>query len=236
MSLLKEHELLYLIDRVVLDLDRSPALANLIKHCRIVLDDQYDEWETRLMVINKKSTIVTETMFARGIYDACSKYDETKGVPFPLFAAYFVNTAIRRETEQIVYKSHGTLRQRECKYMHSEETDSDLVYDEYSCDEFPSKIDKCGWTDDYNKPRPCKVYYTPRNPKLNPLPEPDKPIRSGGSTRKSMVAGENVSNGARPVRLDAFVSLDEEPINDPKGKAGPDPAERYMLEHIQQTS
>ena len=230
MSRLKEHEVLHLIDRVVLDLDRSSALAKLILHCRIVLDDQYDQWETRLRAINGKSKSITEAVFARGIYDACGKYDETKGVPFPLFAIYSVNTAIRREMEQILYKSHGTLRQRECKYMLPGDADGDLVYDEYSCK------DRCDWMDDYNKPRPCKVYYTPRGPKPDPLPEPDEPMRSGRSTRKSKVAIENVSRSARPIRYDAFVSFDEEPKTDLVGEAGPDPSERYMLEHLQQAS
>ncbi|MBA7531814.1 hypothetical protein ES705_24038 [subsurface metagenome] len=239
MARLEEHEVLHLIDRVKLGLDRSSALAKLILHCRIVLDNQYDDWETRLKVINQDSKIITETLFARGIYNACSKYDETWSVPFHLFAAYFVITAIRRETEQIVYKHSGIVRQRECKYMPPEDANSSWSFDEYSCG------NQCGWKPDdehqekYNRPRPCKVYYTPPKPKPDQLlqklqeREPKYLLRPGSTTGENVVAGKNKAEGAGSIQHTLFVSLDDTQKND-KGEDGSEPRERYMFEFLQQ--
>jgi len=236
MSRLKEHEVLHLIDRVKLGLDRSSALAKLILHCRIVLDDQYEQWETHLKVINRDSKIVTETVFGRGIYNACSKYDETKGLPFHLFAVYFVYTAIRREIEQIVYKHSGIVRQRNCEYMPPEGGDSSWTFDEYSCG------NQCGWQEDSNRPRPCMVSYTPPKPKPDQLlqkiqeREPKYLLKPCDTTWENAVAGRSKTVSAESSQHSSFVFLDDDAQKNDTGEDGLDPRERYMFEFLQQES
>ena len=238
MAQLEEHEVLHLIDHVKLGLGRSSALAKLILHCRIVLDNAYDRWEIHLKIINKDSKIVMETLFGRGVYQACLTYDETKGAAFSSFVFSHVSTAIRQEIELIIYKHSGILRQLGCRHMPLEDVNSSWSFDGYSCS------NQCGWEPDgehreaYNRPRPCMVYYSPPNPKIDPVikelqdREPKYLLRPNGTTCEKAVAGRNENEGSGSIQHSSFISLDDTEKND-KEEDGPDPREHYIFEFLQ---
>lgn len=236
MRLLKEHEILHMIDCVKQDIDQERALMSLIGHCKHALVDFYygGQYDLRDTCRNSQSSM--ESKFALAVHRACFTYDETREASFTTHVYYGIRTEIKKDRDAFVHKKSGITRMRNCPKTSSVIENDSWTFDEYTCG------DQCEWQSDKNALRPCKSHYNP--PRIKPnldLAVFYKTVPNKHTIHGSYCISSNTSpadtkgDSSKQSSQNPFIeSLDTISKNN-EGEKGADVADKYMFGFLQET-